>query len=159
MNEKIKHENESIVYIIIDLFFTFAPIVYLIFMRVITNAWENILKRSDISFISMILFGQTFIKFLKALLKNKNKKILHIILLLVVVILFIGLIPPIIFLTLIEIKQGNQVIYILQTIWLVLGTAVYFIIGAASYIIEEHTITNSDFIKEKWNIGNIETEK
>ena len=128
MNEKIKHENESIVYIIIDLFFTFAPIVYLIFMRVITNTWENILKRSDISFISMILFGQTFIKFLNAL-------------------------------SLIEIKQGNQVIYILQTIWLVLGTAVYFIIGAASYIIEEHTITNSDFIKEKWNIGNIETEK
>ena len=111
MNEKLKYENESIVYIIIDLIFTFAPIIYLIFMRVITHTWENIFKRSDISFISMILFGQTFIKFLKALLKNKNKKNLHIILLWAVIILFVGLVPPIVFLALIETNQGNKIIH------------------------------------------------
>lgn len=158
MNEKLKYENESIVYIIIDLFFTFAPIVYLIFMRVVTHTWENILKRSDISFISMILFGQTFIKFLKALLKNKNKKALHIILLWVVMILFIGLIPPIIFLALIETNQGNKTIYVLQFIWLVFGTIVYFIVGATSYILEEHTISEDDFTKlqdKKSKVGKI----
>lgn len=148
MNEKLKYENESNVYIIIDLIFTFAPILYLIFMRVITHTWENIFKRSDISFISMILFGQTFIKFLKALLKNKNKKNLHIILLWAVIILFVGLVPPIVFLALIETNQGNKLIYVLQTCWIVFGTIIYFVFGSISYILEEHTIKESDFIKQ-----------
>lgn len=146
MDEKLKYENESTVYIIIDLIFTFAPIVYLAFIRIITNSWENILKRSDISFISMILFGQTLIKFLKALLKNENKKRNHIILLWSVLLLMCGLVPPIVFLALIETNRGNKAIYILQCIWLVLGTFAYSVIGSVSNILEEHRIRESDFV-------------
>lgn len=148
MNEKLKYENESVVYIIIDLFFTFAPILYLIFLRLITHTWENIFIRSDISFISMILFGQSLIKFLKGLLKNKNKKKLHMIMFWFVLLVIIGFIPPIIFLTLLETNQGNKTIYILQIIWLFFGSFVYFLIGSVSNVLEEHFIKEADFIKK-----------
>ena len=42
---------------------------------------------------------------------------------------------------------GVKIIYMLQIFWLVLGTITYFIFGSISYILEDHTIRNSDFIK------------
>lgn len=148
MKEKCKYENESSKYILIDLIFSFSPLLILIFIRLITKSWENIFKRSDLSFLSMILIGQTIIKLILGVMKNKNEKKLGNILLVFIFLLLFGFLPPAFYLILIEINRGNIIIYILQTIWIILATIFYYIIGTDSNILSENYIRKDDFIEE-----------
>lgn len=145
MSQKIKYESESKKYIIGDLIFSFSPIFFLTFIRIITKTWENILKRSDWSFLAMVLFGQTIVKLVQGILKNKNKQQVGNIILFIISLLMFGFVPPTLFLVLIEMQKGNWIIYILQIIWIIMATIAYFVIGSAGSIIAENKINKDDF--------------
>lgn len=146
MNKLIKYESESKKYIIGDLIFSFSPIFFLTFIRLITNNWENILLKSDWSFLAMVLFGQTIVKLVQGILKNKNPKRQGNIILLIITLLMFGFVPPTFFLVFIEMGKGTTAIYTLQVFWITFATVAYYIIGSASNIISENKILKSDFI-------------
>ena len=146
MSEKIKYEDESKKYIISDLIFSFSPIFFLTFIRIINHNFENIFKRSDWSFLAMVLFGQTIVKLVQGTLKAKNEKKQGNIILFIILLLLPGFVPPTLFLVLIELGKGNVTVYIMQMIWIVIATICYFVIGTASNIIAENKISKKDFI-------------
>ena len=145
-NEKMKNEHDSGKLVLVDLIFTFFPLLVLVFIRVITNTRENIFIKSDLSFLSLILFGQSISKFVLILLENDNKKKRSNILLYFVSLLLFGFFPSAVFLVLIEIKKANLCIYILQVIWSVISVVVYWILANTSIILNNNHVSKKDFV-------------
>lgn len=133
-----------------DLIFSFLPIAVLITIKLLTVNFENFFARSDWSYISMLLYGQTLIKLFTGIIKNMNTKDSSLMILLVSCILSFGLIPSILFLVLIEIGKVNLAIIILQFIWLIISVVIYLLFGGLGLILSEKSkITTEDFIDEK----------
>lgn len=147
-NESLKFERKIRNTIIVDLIFTFLPVIVLLAIKLLTCDYENFFVRSDWSYISMILYGQTLIKLFTGIIQNMNEKDSSLMILQVSCILTFGLIPSILFLVLIEINILNLVVIILQFVWLIGGVIIYFIFGGLGLILsEKRKITNSDFIR------------
>ena len=91
-NERLKFEHKIRNTIIVDLIFTFLPIAVLILIKLLTYSKENFFKRSDWSYISMILYGQTLIKLFTGIIQNMNEKDSSLLILQVSCILTFGLI-------------------------------------------------------------------
>ena len=133
-------ERESLKSIIIDLLFTFLPLVVLILIRILTLKCENIFLRSDISFISMILFGQTVIKLFTGISENENRKKTIELVFTISLIISFGLVPSIVILVIIEIGYGNKPIFISQIIWLLSSVCVYLFFGTIGNILTKNKI-------------------
>lgn len=145
LNEKMKAEHDTGKFVLVDLIFTFFPLIVLIFIRLITKTSENIFIRSDWAFLSLILFGQSISKFVSILLENYNKKRNSTIHLLFVLLLLFGFFPSAVFLVLIEIKKATTGVYILQMIWLIISVLVYWILANACIIMNHKHIGKDDF--------------
>lgn len=149
-DESLKFERKIRNTIIVDLIFSFLPVIVLVAIKLLTCSRENFFLRSDWSYISMILYGQTLIKLFTGIIQNMNEKDSSLMILQVSCILSFGLIPSILFLVLIEIGKNNIAIIICQFIWLIGSVIIYFIFGGLGLILsEKKTITESDFIKNK----------
>lgn len=149
-NESLKFERKIRNTIIVDLIFSFLPVLVLIAIKLLTHSSENFFTRSDWSYVSMILYGQTLIKLFSGIIQNMNEKDSSLLILQVSCILAFGLIPSILFLLLIEIGIINFAIIILQFVWLAGSIVIYFIFGGLGLILsEKKKITESDFIKPK----------
>lgn len=144
----MKNEHDTGKIVLVDLIFTFFPLIVLIFIRLITKTKENIFIRSDWAFLSLILFGQSISKFVSILLDNDNKKRSSNILLFFVLLLLFGFFPSAVFLVLIEIKKATICVYILQMVWLIISVLVYWILANASIIMNNNHIGKYDFEKE-----------
>ena len=145
-NESLKFERKIRNTIIVDLIFSFLPVLVLIAIKLLTHSSENFFMRSDWSYVSMILYGQTLIKLFSGIIQNMNEKDSSLLILQVSCILAFGLIPSILFLLLIEIGIINFVIIILQFVWLAGSIVIYFIFGGLGLILsEKKKITESDF--------------
>lgn len=147
-NEKMKTEHDTGKFVLVDLIFTFFPLIVLIFIRVITKTKENIFIRSDWAFLSLILFGQSISKFVSILLENDNKKRNSTILLFFVLLLLFGFFPSAVFLVLIEIKKATTCVYVLQILWLIVSVLVYWVLANASIIMNHKHIGKDDFEKK-----------
>ena len=121
----LNFENDAIKSIMVDFIFTFLPLIVLIFIRLLSLKYENIFLRSDLSFISMILFGQTIIKLFSGISKNENKKKSIKLVLDMSLVISFGLCPSIVILVLIETGYNNTLLFIFQIIWLVISVAIY----------------------------------
>ena len=149
-DESLKFERKIRNTIIVDLTFSFLPVIVLVAIKLLTCSRENFFLRSDWSYISMILYGQTLIKLFTGIIQNMNEKDSSLMILQVSCILSFGLIPSILFLVLIEIGKNNIAIIICQFIWLIGSVIIYFIFGGLGLILsEKKKITESDFIKNK----------
>ncbi|MDE7228732.1 MAG: hypothetical protein K2N31_10495 [Treponemataceae bacterium] len=145
-NESLKFERKIRNTIIVDLIFSFLPVLVLIAIKLLTHSSENFFMRSDWSYVSMILYGQTLIKLFSGIIQNMNEKDSSLLILQVSCILAFGLIPSILFLLLIEIGIINFAIIILQFVWLAGSIVIYFIFGGLGLILsEKKKITESDF--------------
>ncbi|MDE5614430.1 MAG: hypothetical protein K2I74_07300 [Treponemataceae bacterium] len=145
-NESLKFERKIRNTIIVDLIFSFLPVLVLIAIKLLTHSSENFFMRSDWSYVSMILYGQTLIKLFSGIIQNMNEKDSSLLILQVSCILAFGLIPSILFLLLIEIGIINFAIIILQFVWLAVSIVIYFIFGGLGLILsEKKKITESDF--------------
>ena len=132
---------------IVELIFTFLPVMILIMIKIITSKFNfyDIMARSDFSFLAMILYSQTLIKLFSGLIVNENKKD-YSLLLIVTLVLTIGLIPSIIYLVLIEMGNISIIIYILQLIWLIGSVIIFWIFGRLGILlIEKEKICENDF--------------
>ena len=127
-NENLKCEKKINITSIVELIFTFLPVMILIMIKIITSKFNfyDIMARSDFSFLAMILYSQTLIKLFSGLIVNENKKD-YSLLLIVTLVLTIGLIPSIIYLVLIEMGNISIIIYILQLIWLIGSVIIFWI--------------------------------
>ena len=149
-NESLKFERKIRNTIIVDLIFSFLPVLVLIAIKLLTHSSENFFMRSDWSYVSMILYGQTLIKLFSGIIQNMNEKDSSLLILQVSCILAFGLIPSILFLLLIEIGIINFAIIILQFVWLAVSIVIYFIFEGLGLILsEKKKITESDFIKQE----------
>lgn len=146
--EKLTSENDGLKFVIIDLLFTFLPILILLFLRAICNNVKGFFEQSDWSFISMILFGQTLVKVFSGISDNENKKNTATILLHFSLILLFGLIPSVVFLVVIELGKTLLIVHICQFVWLVASVLCYGFFGTIGYILSmQKHITNNDFLK------------
>lgn len=147
--EKLTSENDGLKFVIIDLLFTFIPILILFFLRAISNNVKGFFEQSDWSFISMILFGQTLVKVFSGISDNGNKKNTATILLHFSLILLFGLIPSVVFLVVIEIGKTSLIVAVFQFIWLIASVLSYLFFGTIGYILSiQKRITSNDFIKQ-----------
>ena len=149
-SKALKFESKIRNSLAVDLIFSFLPIAVLITIKLLTVNFENFFARSDWSYISMLLYGQTLIKLFTGIIKNMNTKDSSLMILLVSCILSFGLIPSILFLVLIEIGKVNLVIIIFQFIWLIISVVTYLLFGGLGLALSEKSkITTEDFIDEK----------
>ena len=147
-DESLKFERKIRNTIIVDLIFSFLSVIVLVAIKLLTCSRANFFLRSDWSYISMILYGQTLIKLFTGIIQNMNEKDSSLMILQVSCILSFGLIPSILFLVLIEIGKNNIAIIICQFIWLIGSVIIYFISGGLGSILSETTkITDPDLIK------------
>lgn len=148
-DESLKFERKIRNNIIVDLIFSFLPVIVLITIKLLTCSRENFFIRSDWSYVSMILYGQTLIKLFTGIIQNMNEKDSSLMILQVSCILAFGLIPAILFLVLIEIGKSNVAVIILQFVWLAGSVIIYFLFGGLGLILsEKKKISDSDFIKK-----------
>lgn len=146
-NENLKCEKKINITSIVELIFTFLPVMILIMIKIITTEFNfyDIIARSDFSFLAMILYSQTLIKLFSGLIINENKKD-YSLLLIVTLVLTIGLIPSIIYLVLIETGNISIIICILQLIWLIGSTIIFLLFGRfGMLLIEKEKICENDF--------------
>ena len=73
-DESLKFERKIRNTIIVDLIFSFLPVIVLVAIKLLTCSRENFFLRSDWSYISMILYGQTLIKLFTGIIQNMNEK-------------------------------------------------------------------------------------
>jgi hypothetical protein len=144
--ESLNSEESAVKSIIVDFIFTFLPILVIFLIQLLTLSCENIFAKSDWSYISMILYGQTIIKFFSGFSENLNKKKTYEAVLYVSLVIAFGLVPSIIILVLMETNHKEVILFVFQMIWLVISIAVYLILGTVGNILaSQKLIKNSDF--------------
>lgn len=147
MKTNLISEGNSIRSIIVDFIFTFLPLIVLFLINMWTGKFENIFIRSDCSYISMILFGQTIIKMFTGISENKNTKQTFILILHMSIIISFGLVPSIIILVLLETGNAHISLLISQIVWLILSIIAYLFFGVIGNILSENKIIKaSDFV-------------
>jgi len=140
-------EKNALSSVIVDFIFTFLPLVVILFIRLLILKCENIILRSDLSFISMILFGQAIIKLFYGISENENKKHSIKLVLDVTLVISFGLIPSIIILVLVEIGYTNIILFISQIVWLIASVGTYIFIGTiGNILVMNKNIKESDLL-------------
>lgn len=117
--------------IVSEILFALMPIIVLVFITLLTDLdFIKLFKRSDLSFISVLFFGQTLVKFISGIAKSQKRKKWQIIAFAISMLFLIGIIPSILILVVVYLEfNTNNYIYILQAIWLILSLIIYLIFG------------------------------
>ena len=125
--------NKHIIYnLISEYLFTLFPIIILIIIRCNEGTYCKIFYNSEWSIISLILFGQSIVKFSAGIAHNKKRFHWQLVSLIISLIIIIGLIPSAIILTLI-LNDGllfSNGLYCTQALQFILSSGCFFIIGA-----------------------------
>jgi positive regulator of sigma E activity len=134
MNNKL--EKTSILIIVTELLFAIMPLLILLLISILTSqSLLGIFKRSDISFISVLLFGQTSVRLISGYVKKGNKFGWQRVAFVLTVLFIFGLVPSVIYLIVVhsEISKA-EIVYVLQNIWLLLSVIVYIIFGCIGQV-------------------------
>ena len=147
----LKAKKRAYRFSISDLIFSLLPALILFITRLSTFKFDDLLTRSDWSYVALILFGQALIKFIYGVIENRSNKSSSTIVLIAVVIFCLGCIPTALILVLIEIStKTNFVLVVLQHIMLVLAMIIYFIFNSIGQILcENKNITIDDILVAK----------
>ena len=75
--ENLKCENKVNITLIVELIFSFLPVLIVIMIKIVVNQFKfyDIVTRSDFSFLAMILYSQTLIKLFSGLITPFNSNI------------------------------------------------------------------------------------
>lgn len=113
-----------------EFLFTLLPIVILIIVRSYQCDFKGIFYNTEWSIISIILFGQSVVKFSSGI-SNSNKKIKwQLVALIISLIIIFGLIPSVIILVLNLTSNSLSLgTYVTQSILFLLSSFTFFIIG------------------------------
>lgn len=128
-NEKI--EGNAFWIIISEILFALMPLIVLFFLTLLTNKdFYSLFRRSDLSFISVLFFGQTLVRFISGIAKSQKRKKWQVIAFFISLLFIIGIIPSIFILIVVFLEINKQIyIYVLQSVWLVMSLITYFFFG------------------------------
>jgi len=128
-NEKI--EGNAFWIIISEILFALMPLIVLFFLTLLTNKdFYSLFRRSDLSFISVLFFGQTLVRFISGIAKSQKRKKWQVIAFFISLLFIIGIIPSILILIVVFLEINKQIyIYVLQSVWLVMSLITYFFFG------------------------------
>lgn len=140
MTEK---EKFAFIQILSELFFVLLPIIVIIILLSISGKFKTILEFTDFSFVSIVLFGQTIVKFTSGAAKNKIKKKWQIISIATSSILVFGIIPSTT--VLIKIFENTNLpnwVFILQFVLFLISIITYILLGTVGqiYLDEEENL-------------------
>jgi hypothetical protein len=125
------YEEPSMLIIASELLFAVIPLLILLLIAILTpDNLVSIFKRSDISFVSVLLFGQTLVKLISGYVKIGNQSGWQRFAFIITLLFIFGIIPSVIYLIIVHLEISNlEIVYILQNIWLILSIIVYIIFG------------------------------
>jgi len=124
--------DKTIKYVLIsELLFTLLPILILFIVRSSQNDFKTLFYNTEWSIISLILFGQSIVKFSSGISKSNEKFRWQFVSLIISLIIIFGLIPSAIILVL-NLTNKEQLIglYISQIVFLFISIITFFVIGA-----------------------------
>lgn len=124
--------DNTIKYILTSEFlFTLLPIIILLIVRSYENDFSAIFYNTEWSIISLILFGQSVVKFSSGISNSKAKFRWQLVALVISIIIIFGLIPSSIILVInLSSKSCSFGMYIAQIILFVISCITFFIVGA-----------------------------
>jgi hypothetical protein len=126
-----KQEELSLLIIISELLFAIIPLLILLLIALLSHdSLISIFKRSDISFISVLLFGQTLVKLISGYVKTGNKSGWQRIALTITLLFILGILPSVIYLIIVHLEISKlPIVYVLQSVWFLSSMIVYIIFG------------------------------
>lgn len=131
----MKKEKESKLVILSEVLFVLLPIFVIGLVLFFIESDKNIFISYEWSFASIILFGQSIVKFSSGISTFKTEKRWQFISLILSAIIVFGLIPSVLVLVLLLVnKTQNLLIYIIQMVLFILSIIVYFIFGTIGQI-------------------------
>lgn len=124
--------DKTIKYILSSEFlFTLLPIVILVIVRLFQNDFRAIFFNTEWSIISIILFGQSVVKFSSGISNTNEKVRWQFVALIISLIIIFGLIPSVIILILNLINtEVHFGMYIAQFVIFIISSFVFFIVGS-----------------------------
>lgn len=114
-----------------EFLFTFLPVIILLIVRSYQNNLSAVFYNTEWSVISLILFGQSVVKFSSGISNSKEKIRWQFVALVISLIIVFGLIPSAIILVINLLSDNISFsMHILQIILFVLSCVTFFIVGA-----------------------------
>lgn len=133
MNKEI--ESNAKLTILSELIFTLLPIIALLIIFFQKGFILNIIYTSDLSFVSIVLIGQTIVKITAGLSKSNIKKRYQLVSLIISSLIVFGLLPSIAIMVIINLNNGvNNFFYIFQIILFIVSIIIYYILGTLGQI-------------------------
>ncbi len=128
--------DKTIKYILTSEFlFTLLPIIILLIVRSYENNLSAIFYNTEWSIISLILFGQSVVKFSSGISNSNKKTRWQLVALIISLIIIFGLIPSSIILVINLLSETLSFgMYIAQFILFVISCITFFIVGAIGQI-------------------------
>ena len=126
-----KAESNAKLIIFIELLFSILPLIIIFILHIALNKpLKEIFYSTDISFVSVAVFGQTVIRFMSGIAKSQTKKNWQKIAFISSLLFILGVVPSIIYLILIYLNVlSSKIVYFLQLIWFFLSVVCYCVIG------------------------------
>lgn len=126
-----KEEFNAKLIICIELLFSILPLLIIFILHIaLKKNMREIFTGTDISFVSVVLFGQTVIKFMSGIAKSDTKKNWQKIAFISSLLFILGIVPAVSFLIIIYTnKEISKIVYVFQSIWFLLAIITYWIIG------------------------------
>ena len=124
--------DKTIKYILTSEFlFTLLPIIILLIVRSYENNLSAIFYNTEWSIISLILFGQSVVKFSSGISNSNEKVRWQLVALVISLVIIFGLIPSAIILVINLLSSTLSLgMYIAQIILFVISCITFFIVGA-----------------------------
>ncbi len=126
-----KSESNAKLIIFIELLFSALPLIIVFILHIaLKKPLKEIFYSTDISFISVAVFGQTVIRFMSGIAKSQTKKNWQRIAFISSLLFIVGVVPSVSYLIIIYSNNAvSKIVYWLQFIWFVLAMFSYWIIG------------------------------
>lgn len=126
-----KAESNAKLIIFIELLFSILPLIIIFILHIALNKpLKEIFYSTDISFVSVAVFGQTVIRFMSGIAKSQTKKNWQKIAFISSLLFILGVVPSIIYLILIYLNVlSSKIVYFLQLICFFLSVVCYWVIG------------------------------
>ena len=125
----MKIEKNSKIVIASEILFILLPIFILLIYLIINDKVSSIFYSYDLSFATIILFGQTIVKMASGISNREKRFVWQYISLIFTLIIVLGLIPSILILIFLLIGYKIFCLYIAQLILLIISLIIYFIFG------------------------------
>lgn len=127
-----KSESNAKLIIAIELLFSVLPLIIIFILHIILKkTLIDIFYSTDISFISVALFGQTIVRFMSGVAKSQTRKNWQKIAFISSLLFILGVIPSVIYLIVIYTNISvSKIVYFLQFAWFIFAVIFYWIIGS-----------------------------